>query len=182
MERTIIIQEGTTYDYLPHGFGAMIVLGAIGFIIHPVLGFIGLAIGITIMGLRAGIEIDTVHKRIRRYHAAFFLRFGRWFDLRRVVGGKLVYNRQSSRRDMNIPIMGGIGAIGASQGSDRKALVKTYDLKFEEDTKSELELYHSFTAMKPAFETVKVLNDLLKLNIENQLLTMQGVLGKNRRR
>ncbi|MCB9222704.1 MAG: hypothetical protein H6582_00900 [Crocinitomicaceae bacterium] len=184
MERTIIIKEGITYDYLPHGLGTMIVLGAIGFIIHPVLGFFGLAIGITIMGLRAGIEIDTVHKRIRRYHAAFFLRFGKWFDLKHVVGGKLVYNSQSNVQ--NFTMGEGMtvfsGGMGTTLTGGRRGTAKTYDLQFEEDTNSKIELYHSFTAMKPAFETVKVLNDLLKLNIENQLLTMQGVLGKNRRR
>jgi hypothetical protein len=182
-EPYIIIKEGATYDFLPHGFVSLIVLGSIGFVFHPIAGFIGTLIGIAIMSLRAGVQIDIEQKRIRRYHALFYVRYGKWFSLKNVISGKLVYNRQSSRKQSGIDasVIVGMGGVGASQMGERKGMVKTYDLMFEEDT-GENEIFHSYTAMKPAFDSVKILNDVIGFPVENQLLTMQKVLGKNRRR
>lgn len=171
------IDEGVSYDYLIHGLVVLIVVVVIGVFIHPLVSLLGLIAGIGMMAMKSGIQINEADKSIRRYSNIFGYKFGQWTSLKNVTSAKLEYHSESGgRNQISSGIILGTTRTKRNQG----AAVKCYPLKFYDDVEMENE-FHSFLKMKPAFETVKALEQM-NIQVENQLLEMQTRLGSSGRR
>lgn len=171
------IDEGISYDYLIHGLLTLVVVVVIGIFIHPLVSLLGLVAGIGMMAMKSGIQINETDKAIRRYSSIFGYKFGEWLSLQNVKSAKLEYHSESGgRNQVSSGIILGTTGTRRNQGST----VKCYPLKFYDDVEIEKE-FHSFLKMKPAFETIKALEEM-NIQVENQLIEMQKRLGSSGRR
>ncbi|UKN01922.1 hypothetical protein K6119_00130 [Paracrocinitomix mangrovi] len=170
------IDEGITYDYLAHGFGVILLVGGLGWLIHGFVSLLGLVIGIAIITMKGGVEVDLANKKWRKYNSFFGVKFGTWRSLANVNHVRISYESQDamSAEAQTTAYMSANPVVGA---------VKCYEMIFSySDNFNKDELVHSFTKMKAAFEMAKILKEDLNIEVTNYLLKMQGVLGKYRKR
>lgn len=91
MSKTTVIHEGLTYDYLVPGLFVLLG-GGILFVFNNVLALVVVSVGIILMVLSTGVEVDDAKQRIRKYKSILFLKFGAWHYLRNIIQVDLRYN------------------------------------------------------------------------------------------
>jgi len=160
------IDEGNTLDYLIPAFFILLLtpitlyidfyqeglfihhLGTFGAVIVYTVLLISFTVGITLLLVKSGIQIDSEHKRIRVYKSFNKYRIGNWIDFSELNSIKLEFTNDS------IHLM--------SRGMEKTYRTKTYDL-YLETTPGKFELLHCFDKKGLATKTVSTILDLKKV-------------------
>jgi hypothetical protein len=103
----------------------IIVAGALLFFASWVLAVPVILLGISLLCMRAGIEIDTKNKAIRKYSAWGTVKFGSWISLQPYNHVEIRYTSESQSMH--------------SRGSSVTVRTKTYDLVFFDGKGTEFE-------------------------------------------
>lgn len=174
MSKLINVDEGMTYDYLAHGLGVLVVVGGLGWVVHPLITLLGFVGGIALMVAKGGLHFDLNQKRMRTYTNFIGYKAGQWISLQDVQQAKIQYHNETSRGSLD-------RVSNTMAGNPSTGAVLCYDLCLIKMNGDE-QVVHSFTKKKPAFETAKILKESFGIEVENYLLKMQQVLGKSRKR
>lgn len=171
MSVNITIDEGYTYDYLAHGLGTIFLLAIIGAIFSGLIIVLGFIIGISLMALKTGVEIDATNRNIRRYFSIFGLKWGGWKDLSRVVLAKMIYkNERGSKESVSSMI-----ALPSMNSNAGPTAVRSYTLSFMDDTENEW-VFNEFIEMKFARKTMEALEKHFDFEIQNDIQKMMELM------
>ncbi len=141
------IPFGFSFDFL--GSGMMLIFsGVICSFYHLAFLFFLIPLGLLLILLRAGIEIDFDKKQIRKYTEILGFRFGEWTAVHPFTHLDLLYSNESQTMH--------------SRGSSRTSHNIVYDLILH-DKKENTFLFYSFTKYLLASETLKVLSNAFNL-------------------
>jgi len=177
MSKSILsINEGLTYEYVIHG-SVTIVIALLLLLVSPILTFVFLIVGILLLTISTGIDIDFNNQKLRKFKSIPFLKFGQWIDLKKIILIELKYNSNTAK--INGPGMSsiGLGVILPNAGGT----LKTFDLIFHDDVGIET-IINQFIKASQATKTLKVLSQISHLKIINHFEEMLMESKKDRRR
>ncbi|MFT5821391.1 MAG: hypothetical protein ACI8ZM_002644 [Crocinitomix sp.] len=171
MKNLIRINEGTTYDYLPLGFGVLIA-SIILFAAHWIPAIIVMTIAIAIIAIKTGIEVDVENRQIRKFKQFFGFKSGNFTSLTNTLKIKLVMKRFDAK--FAIPVR-------SLAWREEPAKLTTYDLIIIDDTESET-IFNQFTKYTLADKTIKALSKIENLDTFNEVAAILQKQRQMRRR
>ena len=166
MKSIISINEGATYDYLPHAF-AVLIIGMALLAVHWIPAVVVLIIAVAIIGVKTGIDLDLENQQLRKYKQFIVIKFGAYTSLKNTLKVKLVMNRYDSK--LAIPVRN-------MAWREDPAQLTTYDLIIIDDTENKT-VFNQFIKYSLADKTMKALSKIENLDTFNEVA---GVLQKQR--
>lgn len=171
------VHEGLTYDYLAHGLGVIVLFAIIGAIFHYVLILLGFILGISMMALGAGVEVDPKNKKIRRYFSIFGMTWGKWMDVSKMLKARLKYQSASGSSESTTSLL----AMPSFKSKGGPSAARAYVFSFIDDMETEKE-FNQFVDMKPARKTAELVEKKLNIPVQSDLKIMKKALGSKSRR
>lgn len=162
MTKTEKIDEGSTYEYLTLGF-IIIIVGLACLALHGILTILFLVLGIGVIAISTGIEIDVEHRKIRKYKRLLGFTFGNWMDLRQYLIAELKFNSQYAKARSQPLVL-----FQPLLGTKEVKTAKTYDLILTNDME-EKKLFNSFVKVGLALKAIKTLEKMRGLEVINHV-------------
>ena len=163
----ITLSQGKTYDYVIQGVFT-IILGILLFFWHPLFALF-IVVGIAMILLASGIQIDTKNNMVRKYFSVGFIYIGKWKRLENISKISLKYNSHKGTTYRPIYL------------SKAPTILRTYDLVLTDNWKISKVLFE-FTDYKIATKTLEELSKNTTCEIENQIHAHRLEQQKRRRR
>jgi hypothetical protein len=132
----------------------IIVAGGLLFFAHWLLAIPTILIGILLLCMRSGIEIDQTKKQIRKYSALSNLKLGAWVNLK-------IYHHVELKHTS-------ISQTMSSRAQSTTVRTKTYDLIFFNAAGQEYE-FNDFTDYKIAVQVFKTVASSLGITSRNHI-------------
>jgi hypothetical protein len=170
MKNLIRIKEGTTYDYLPHGF-AFLVVGMIFLAVHWSIAVVFMLLAIAIIGIKTGVEVDIENRQIRKYKQFLGIYFGQYKSLKSIVLAKLVMNQFNTK--FAVPVRN-------LAWREKQSRMTTYNLILIDDTETET-IFNQFVKFSLADKTLKALSKIDSFETFNEVAAVLKKQRSNRR-
>lgn len=162
MAKTEKIHEGSTYEYLTPGF-IILIIGLACLAVNSLLTVLLFILGIGIIAISTGIEIDVESQKIRKYKRLMGFTFGNWVDLRQYLIAELKFNSQYAKARSQPLVL-----FQPLLGTREVKTAKTYDLILTNDME-EKKLFNSFVKVGLALKAVKTLEKMRGLEVINHV-------------
>lgn len=150
------IGEGQTYDLITHGTFVILFGVPLGMFTSHFIAGASVLIGILLMLMSSGIQLNSSKVEIRKYRSLLGFKFGTWKNISDVKKIELRY------------FVEGLSGQGSNLSAPNTSRVKVFDLFFLMEDGSEHK-FHTFTKLKPAFRVMKVLKGNYEIELENQV-------------
>lgn len=144
---------GYTFDYFIPAV-LLIIIGGVCFLVHFALAAALLIIGLFLLLLQKGIEIDENSKRVRRYYSLFSLRFGKWTGMKNIITVVLSMTNESQTLQ--------------HRSGETTMETKTFDIYLISDTGFSTEL-NDFKNYNDAVKTMKMIADTFAIGAEDKV-------------
>lgn len=164
MQTNTTIKFGFTFDFFIPGV-LIIILGGISFFADVLIAIAVLFLGISLLLLGSGIEIDPDNNRIRKFYNFFPLRFGSWINT--TYFPKVVLKRTNESQTMQ------------SRGGQKTYETKTYDIVFIDNYGAFREL-NDFKNYDNAVQMLELISKKLSLECRNEVQEIREAALKRR--
>ncbi|MFL5763973.1 MAG: hypothetical protein ACJ77K_08540 [Bacteroidia bacterium] len=159
------IKLGYTFEYFIPGV-LLIIIGGVVCIGNSFAGApIGLS-GIALLLLKAGIQINTKKRTVRKYYELFSLRFGSWIEVNQFANISLSMTNETRTVQ--------------HRAGQTTSTTKTYDLVLSGQAGSAIEL-NDFSNYDVAVRAMKLIAETFQLNPENKIQEAREAAMKRRK-
>ncbi len=157
MTERSFVKLGFTFEYFMHGV-ILIVIGLVCYLFNVIFATMILLVGIALLLVRSGIEIDSNFKKVRKYYEFFSLRFGTWVSVEKFQRIELRQTKESQ--------------TFVSRSGQKTFETKTYDIVLIDKTGFYIEL-NDFTNYNVAVETLALISKTFSMESVNQVVEIR---------
>jgi hypothetical protein len=145
------IKLGYTFEYFIPGV-LLIIIGGVCFLGNALAAIFLLVLGIILILLRSGIEIDEGRKSVRKFYDCFSIRFGRWISVKNMQAVELRFTNESKTMQ--------------HRGGQTSVRTKTFDIVFVKKSGTSYEL-NDFKSYHVATQALKLISQTFDLGARN---------------
>lgn len=164
MGRKLGVDFGYTFEYFIPGV-LVTIIGGVSMLANIIAGLIALFVGISMLLIKTGIEIDIEIKAVRKYYALFSIHFGGWMFIPRFPLLLLKFTHTSK--------------VMESRASTRTSHLKTYDLVFSDGNNNEQEL-NDFKTYEQALKIATWISQNLSVTFKDEVKENYETALKNK--
>lgn len=165
MTTNTTIKLGFTFDYFIPGV-LLIIIGGVTYFANFIVATSILLLGISLIVLRSGIEIDPNKKRVRRFYELLSIRFGGWIGMKNFEKVELKFTNESQTL--------------VSRGGQRTYETKTYDIVFVDHSGFSREL-NDFRNYNVAVQTLDLISKTFSLKSTNEIAEIRKAALERRK-